>query len=497
MKKRKTYKKLLLVCCLFLLGGCRRTEKTPEKTAEETIKELVMVYNTSTNAVVGKQPDDFFEVEEAVNEILEEKLGIHVKLVVLNDSYTQKLYSRIAANEKVDLMLVPNIQECYEEGYLLDLDDLLESDGKEITEVLGEEILEYGRIDGKQYGLGTNRDYEQAYGICMRKDIATACEIEWEEIKTIWDFEKVLKKVKEKYPDLFGIIPKSKTDTMAGCCKTTDPLGDGIGVLMEGGNNLEVVNYYETQEYEQWILLFRRWYQNGYIPKEMLSIDATAQSLMRDGKLFSYFAKIKPGFDVQESNLTGREMITIPLFDPVRTTKQNTGTQWGIYKGSDYPKEAMQLLNLLYTDADLMNLFCWGIEGKHYVVTEEGTIDFPEGVTAENSGYNLNFNWIFPNQYLAYVWKGDDLDLAQQTVEFNHSGVRSKAYGFSFDESNVALQKKRITEIIEKYRKGLENGVLNPKTALPRFQKELKEAGIDQIIQEKQRQLDEWKKSKN
>ena len=37
----------------------------------------------------------------------------------------------------------------------------------------------------------------------------------------------------------------------------------------------------------------------------------------------------------------------------------------------------MKYLNLMYTDPDIMNLLALGVEGVHYEMTDDGTIDFP------------------------------------------------------------------------------------------------------------------------
>ena len=45
---------------------------------------------------------------------------------------------------------------------------------------------------------------------------------------------------------------------------------------------------------------------------------------------------------------------------------------------------------------------------------------------------------------------------------------------------------------MNKYHKALVCGALDPEETLPKFNQELKDAGIDVIIEEKQAQLDEW-----
>ena len=57
-----------------------------------------------------------------------------------------------------------------------------------------------------------------------------------------------------------------------------------------------------------------------------------------------------------------------------------------------------------------MNLLNWGEEGTDYVVEDEenGIINYPDGVTADNAGYSFNCGWELPNQFIAYKWDGSD-----------------------------------------------------------------------------------------
>ncbi len=46
--------------------------------------------------------------------------------------------------------------------------------------------------------------------------------------------------------------------------------------------------------------------------------------------------------------------------------------------------------------------------------------------------------------------------------------------------------------MVNKYHKALVCGALDPEETLPKFNQELKDAGLDAIIAEKQSQLDAW-----
>ena len=70
--------------------------------------------------------------------------------------------------------------------------------------------------------------------------------------------------------------------------------------------------------------------------------------------------------------------------------------------------------------------------------------------------------------------------------------MKSKALGFSFDTTNVVNEITACQNVTSKYRASLECGEVDPAEVLPQFISDLKAAGIERIIQEKQTQLDAW-----
>mgnify|MGYP000358644838 CR=1 FL=1 len=97
-----------------------------------------------------------------------------------------------------------------------------------------------------------------------------------------------------------------------------------------------------------------------------------------------------------------------------------------------------------------MNLLL-GIEGEHYEVLDSGLIDYPEGVTGETSGYNLNYGWMFGNQFITYVWNGDSPTIWEETDAFNKSAKKSAAFGFSYDSANVKTELAACSNVVSEY----------------------------------------------
>lgn len=42
----------------------------------------------------------------------------------------------------------------------------------------------------------------------------------------------------------------------------------------------------------------------------------------------------------------------------------------------------------------------------------------------DNSGYNLNMDWAFGNQYITHIWEGDPLSVYDDLKAFNESAVK-------------------------------------------------------------------------
>lgn len=440
-----------------------------------------------------EQAQDLPLVEEKINQLTTEKIqvGIHILPISDSDSLSDKYLMKIKEGE-VDLVNVSSFLNWAKEGMLLPLDQLLEEYGSGILGLLDEEVLASGRLEQVQYGVPRFHEWAQSYGVCMRTDLLDKYQISGEEIHSVEDFEKALEIICSNEPEIAGVAPMFMV--------RMDTLFDEVGVLMEPEKSGAVSDYYKSQQFITEVKRIRAWAQKGYLstagyyyePRTKMQL----QEMMRAGRIFSYIARYKPGLDVQESNVTGQELTAVRLTEPLLGSDQLNYSLVGINAGCQEPEAAMKLLNLLYTDPELANLICWGIEGVHYVKNEDGTIACPEGRTAADIGYNFNRNWQHPNQYLAYVWQGDSVDLGEEVKRYNEEAPKSVALGIYFDESSYKLERDRVKEVAEAYLEGFLKGEFDPEVMLPAFWRALDEAGIQKVIAEKQRQMDAYLQEK-
>jgi putative aldouronate transport system substrate-binding protein len=487
---------MVMIAVLLVLAGCSSKESSSGKnegtSSEDGPYEITMAYLTLNSNI-----DDLPLVQEEINKISKKKINATVKLVPISGAaWQQQQNLMLTSNEKLDLIMSSSFYGYNTQavkGLYLPLGDLLKSHGQEIIKAVPEHLLEGNKVNDEIYGIPSIRDWGSYYGFAMRKDLVDKYSIDLSQIKTFADLENVFKTVKEGEPTLTPVVNTSMGTSVATAIAAGkyDVLGDNLGVV--SFKDKKMVNMFEDPQYVEAVKLARKWFEAGYIIKDSATSKESAANLVKANKGFGYFAKMKPGFDVQEKGITGYDMVSVKLSDVYSYTDAATGFNLSIARNSENPEKAMKFINLLYSDKEIMNLLDLGIEGKHYVKNSDGTIKLPDGV--KESKYVFN-QWEIGNNFLTYPWEGNDADYWDVMKEHNDSAVLSPAFGFTFNPEPVKTEIAASTNVLNQYKLGLESGTLDPEKSLLEFNKKLKESGLDKIIEEKQKQFDEWKKNK-
>ncbi|WP_235560908.1 ABC transporter substrate-binding protein [Bacillus sp. FJAT-28004] len=449
--------------------------------------------------IFGAEPKDLGLVQEEINKLTKAKINATVELMPISfGNWTQQMNLILSGNEKLDLTVSIGSLGAANKGQLLALDDLLVTYGKGIGEALGESYLQAGKLNSNIYGVTSVRDLAANHGVLMRKDLVDKYNINASKIKSLDDLEPVLQLIKEKEPGVVPLAPGVAGTTFVDGLPLGDPLGDRIAILPGYDNGLKVVNQYEMPEYANMLKRLHKWYEAGYLLKDAATSQTQANELFKSGKLFADIVAGKPGFLSQQKRMSGIDYVMVELAPPVATTTDVTKIMWTIPKNASDPERSMMFLNMMFSDPQLVNLLDYGIEGKHYVkrVGSENMIEFPPGLDASNHPYNMGLNWMMGNQFLSYVFKGDDPDIWNQMGAFNNNAIKSKALGFIFDPASVKNEMTAVMNVLNQYRMGLETGTIDPEKNLPAFIAKLKDAGVDKIVAEKQKQLDAWATSK-
>ncbi len=509
---KKIFLSILLVCVMAasLLTGCSGNGKKAESTGGSDTKDTTndtAQNGTQGNAVSNEEPyhatlmyfvasdsKDQSLVNDAVNKLAKEQLNMTIDLIPITiGSYMQQIQLMLSGGESLDVfpIFANNASTYVESQYVVNLAPMIEEKGKDILKVVGKEDVWCSSIGDFLWGITTMRERANPSGLVVRTDILNETGIKAEDLKTMDDITALYAKVKELHPEMI-CYGGTNTATIPQILNVCDTLADGYGVLADNGQTTTVSNWYESDVFRSYVDVMRNWYQKGYSSQDLPTSTDSGEALMKAGNLFSFSLYYKPNTKQEKDDQTGYDTTLIPITQPLLTTTTTSGLGYGIANNSENPEKAMELLNWLYSNGEVNDLLNWGIEGKHWVLQNDGTLNYPEGITIANCGYHQNFGFAIPNQFAAHVWAGNDPKVFDKYADIRKNAVTSKAYGFTYSSAEVLNELAAVTAVKEQYLNSICSGSVDPETTISEFNKALYNAGLQKIIDAKQKQLNDW-----
>ncbi|MDF2513443.1 MAG: extracellular solute-binding protein [Herbinix sp.] len=485
MNIRQVYIGIILGAAFLV--GCGSTTRMQEAGGQEEIP-IVRIGIGS----YGKTTQDLDIVNQELGRLSEEKAGVRMLLVPVSSRNTSMMLND--TENPVDIVSLTNEAYNAQKTSLLPISNLLYEYGQDIINFMGDDIINLGKIEGELYGIPKPMPDVHCTGVAVLTEYLNKYRIDITGIRSMSDFEAVLAIIKSNEPELIPYVPERVNKEAIVREVIGDVLAESLAMVYYKDTSLEVVNLYETPEYEQRVRMVRDWYLKGYLSEDIIINNESGLSQVDAGYAFSTEYVIRPD-ELQAAKKRYGNKITYINFSerPYISTSSNTVYFWCINKQFENGQAAMKALNLLYTDVDIINTVLYGVEGIHYVKTGDGHITYPEGLTSETIGYSNNSKWCY-NRNIAKVWEGGELNIYDIMKEFNASAIQSPAYGFQFEDEKLSFDPTKLSQVIKKYNLKLGDGVLDVDTALPQFQQELREAGAEQLVEEVQKQVEEWEK---
>lgn len=484
---------LCIVFAFLLLGGCKPIASEESVDSHEQPRQIRMTFPVSMGSDIEGLP----EVEDAVNDITIPEIGVEVELVPVSAIEAPSIYAEnIAKDVPMDLMVLnnENILNYVNQNRLLPLDDLLSQNGEGILEISEEytPLMEGTTVKDKAYGV---RIPDTTVGVCggFWIDPALLKEVSFhyepEKVYSLEELDVLLGRLKEAYPDAYplGQITSNYDFSTSSFFLGVD--SDGISstdpcVLLLDSDSTQLVNYYETDLYYEWLTYMRKWYLDGYIYPDSAITTATSVGLYQAGILLSMVQIGSPYMFSEE--MLGTELVPLRLSSIRQPRLGNTGVFWTMPVTSREPEAAMEFLNMMYTDERIINLLSWGIKERDYTLTESGDPVFLDSCCF------VNPLGIFGDQRKRYEKDYEErrkvLDAFAQKAEF----VNPAYNGFTFDTSELVQELLEIEQVKSQYLRLLESGCVDLDSAYPEFIQSLYDAGLQRVMDEKQRQFDEW-----
>ncbi|MGE8078031.1 ABC transporter substrate-binding protein [Peribacillus loiseleuriae] len=484
MSKKFAFMIVLLFSLSALLAACGgdKSANTSGSGKADKNKPYEIMWYT-----IGTPQKDVNKVMEEVNKYTKEKINATVKLKQIDwGDYDQKMQLMISSGESFDIAYTGggNYVLNAQKGAFKDLNELLDTHGKELKATLDPAFIEGAKIDGKLYGIPSNKEVGQQSVYVFNKNLVDKYKMDISSVNSLEDLEPLLKTVKKNEPDFTPLAtfkPYLPFDYIL-----EDELP--FAIPLEGNKN-KVVNIFESDIMMETLKTMHKFYKAGYI-----KADAATSTDPWPLEVQNWFLRkemYQPYAELIWSRSAGYDVAVQPMHDPITFNNSVTGAIQAISATSKNPEKAMEFLNLLNTDSYLRNLVDRGIEGVHYEEDANGKIkDLPARV--EN--YNMP-TYSLGNHFILKLYENDPEDKWDAFKKFNDASVEAPTLGFYFNTNPVRTEIAAIANVASEFAPALLTGSVDPEVYLPKANKKFKDAGLDKVLKEIQKQYDEWKKN--
>lgn len=517
MKAKKMVSLLLagiMTVSLTACGSGGTDSATTTESATENISETKEVVEEKSEGaldtseqvdlvfyVIGDAPADAQEVEDAINEILLDKLNATIEFQASTwTDYSQK-YNMALTSGDADLIYIANWMtygQLANAGAFLELDELLDQYAPELKALVGEDKLNSCKVAGNIYAVPSAWDEYTSGGLAYREDLREKYDLPIP--NSVENIEAYLLGIKENEPDqgLTAGIPYSNSASYGFSCATlvlglnhswVNPFGLAYGLTANYDTPSEVYDYWWSDEFVEDCKILKRWADEGFWSRSSLSNSndtdlylagqtVLTETGMNPSKAVGYQSSFDDAGEGWKSEYVAYGETTGVIY-PAAATQNGTA----IVRGCKNPERAIAVLQELMCNEELNHLVQYGIEGVHYELDENGYyVNLDDGFAAE--GFNT---WNLRNgEYKLDTESGAKLQ--EIFAEYEEIGNKTKYpnvnifAGFSEDYTSYEVQRTAIQSVISEYLSPLQAGLVDDvDAAVEEFRNKAKEAGIDEI----------------
>ena len=484
----------------------------------DSSKEPVSVKITYT-VLVGNYPEEIVKtVEDAINVHLEEiGAGVRYELELLDvGQYLTTIDMNQISGGHVDVYLALGtgvLADQVAANKVSPLTAYKDTWIKNITEVMGgDDLLQATTFNGELYGIPCYKCSVLTYYWLVPTEIAeNDLGLEVGDRVTLDDIDGYLKIMHDKYPEYITMAVRPGGDgtynTLGLEWVLRGPRNYSISQVMTGvgiiGDDMHVQNLYASEYFRKVCDYAYKWNQAGYIDRDASVQSESATDLVGADRALSYiigYGGCDPRTtDAETDTSHNRSMMYVPVDQNLNAP---TGLDWVVSYGCENVEAAVEALSYLYTDPFVMNTILYGVEGRDWVNTglrddpNDPIITAPEGFNRFTVPYaGFAASGIMGNEFIDWVYLNPDgtyEDRRADHLEFMHEAPISPIFGFNLDKQNIQGEVGAIANVEAEYGASLVTGELDPEVYLPEFLEKLEAAGMSAVVDEAQKQLDEW-----
>lgn len=464
---------------------------------------------------------DDTKVMEAVNAYLKEKINVTLEPIWGSWSdLDQNISLSLQGGDDVDIYFTCSwssneYNKFARDGYWVRLDNegnnLIEKYASELWSMLPEVLRQGAAIEGADgYGV---------YAVPGYKDIATQnC---WDinvpllekygytvdDIKNTnyFGFGEILETVKKGegedfYPLLVegAVLERMVTNSIivtgdSGTGNFMSYYLDPNDVSKPGSLGVKIANKFATDEFLKFAEQTREYFKAGYIDPACANTEQ-ANDIRTQKQLSGQYLigtqSYSLGYELAASEERKFEVAMVPCTDAYVDTTSSQGAMMAISTVSKNPERAMMFLNLLNTDPKLMTMLTYGVEGVHYNLVD-GLVDF----TDERDQYMPWTNGM-GNVTILTPTVAQGADFWDGFKAYYGEAKEIPLLGYSYNSENMQTQMGNVANVVAEYMLPLCTGAVDPAEKLPEFLQKLEQAGINEVLNDANAQLDAFMEAK-
>ncbi|MGG6310429.1 extracellular solute-binding protein [Paenibacillus macerans] len=447
------------------------------------------------------------EVWGKISEYVKSK-GLNVKFdtnFISFGDFQQKMLVMAASGDSWDMNFDGDwlsYKQMAAKGSYMALNDLLPQYAPNLYKKYEEQgTLSAATVNGKIVGLPWTMKMNERKFVGWRSDLAKQAGLDIPDgsVKTIEDMEKLLTEFREAYPnDKLSRTPPTSLYMIRD--EWVDLNFHGLGFYL---NDPDIkIQPVETQPfYREAAHKSKEWYDKGLINRDAM-IDKEGEEVQwRNGKKYitvtsHEWAYADPGF-VDKSFTQG---ISELYPDKKYVNRTPLANVVAINANSKHPDLVLRFLDMVETDRTLYDLLQYGIEGKTYVLDGEMAV-YPDGMDSTTSNYmEWGGQWAFWKPQFMRPTQTYPEGFWEKEAEFASEprNVNSPVDGLFIAEDNIKNELAKRDTASQEFAKPIEFGVAKGDTdkALDDYIALQQKNGIDAIVAEAQRQVDEYLASK-
>lgn len=494
--KRLLASGLVAVMALGMLTGCGGDNKNTDSTggggdstaassgssSQSQSADSGEIVNLKWVTIGNGMPTNYDSWISSVNDYIGEKIGVNLEMEVIPwGDWDNRRNIIVSTNEPYDIIFGNgnNYVADINLGAYADITDLLEANMPELLKLMPDKYWDGVRVKDRIYGVPTYKDSSITNYAIWDKELVDEYSLDIKSLTTLDSLTETFETLKADKHDYPVYV---KNDGLYYIFDVYDQIGAGaqiLGVRYDDKDG-KVCFTLEEKDIMDQLKTIHEWYQKGIINPDAATLT--------EGRVYNMW-RVAQGWE--SAGVTswgpqmGKDVVVTQIEKTILSNETVRGSLNMVSTNSQHPDKCLQLLDLVNCDTKLRDLFYYGEEGVNFEYT------------ADSKVHKINNDWALAGYtqgsfFTVTTLDTDEFNQWDEVKALNEAAESSVMLGFTFDTNAVSDQLANCREIWLRYKSEVMTGVQDPEVVVPQIKEELMKAGWQEVLDEAQRQVDEF-----